>query len=67
MSVVVELARTEERIGAAVKAHGDKGWDWYGTKANPNVVPLLWNDICVYGSSGDRYLSAADYVAEVEK
>ena len=66
MSFVRELQQAENRIAAAVKRHGDVRWEWASTKANPNMVPIIWNDIRVFSDTGRRVVPAIDYVEESE-
>jgi hypothetical protein len=62
-----KLTAAEDTIRAAVAHHGDIDWKWYGTLANPNVVPLYWNDITVTSRDGkSRIVTAIDYVQEVK-
>jgi len=58
-----ELTVVENAIDGAVQRHGDEAWRWAGSKANPNVVPLAWNDITVFDGEGNqRTVCAADYI-----
>jgi len=60
-----ELDRAEDAILRAAARRGDRDWRWHGTKANPNTVPLIWNQIEVTQADGStRTVAAIDYVQE---
>ena len=66
--LAVEMANAEYRIGAALRRNNHYRWYWQGGLANPENVPVLWNDICVFENKGDyrgRIVPACDYIEEV--
>ena len=64
-AIARQLQDAEDQIDAALREQGDVRWQWHGTKSNPNVVPILWNNIKVTnGGNVSRILPATDYINE---
>jgi len=62
----VAVARAETLLHLALAEHGDFRWEWNGERSNPDVVPVMWNNIRVIAAGGGtRILPAQQYVDEV--
>lgn len=63
--IVRDLNLAENAIANALKIKGDSGWRWHGRKANPDIVPIIWNEIEITAPDGKTHvMPAVDYVKE---